>query len=141
MRGQSNSRMGGGKDKAMKTFLYDCEITDYTLVCKLKHNVLGYFEQVSDDHYVCKGYKQPLLAHVTDNLAYVCDPFKYNGSYTYNEHDEITLHSTYGRLQTYKKMIIFGLPFMVCTNMSEEDARASAMTDIRFINSLIRALA
>jgi hypothetical protein len=125
----------------MKIFLYDFEITDCTLVRKLERNVLGYFEQVSDGHYVCKGYRQPLLAHVSDGHAYVCDPFKYNGSYTYNGHHEITLHSTYGRLKTYKKMTIFGLPFMVCTNMSDDDAILSAMTDIKFIKSLIRALA
>ena len=125
----------------MKTFLYDFEITDSTLVRKLERNVLGCFEQVSDGHYVCKGYRQPLLTHISDRLAYVCDPFKYNGSYTYNGQDEITLHSTYGHFDTYKKMTIFGLPFMVCTSMSDDDAILSAMTDIHFVKSLIRALA
>lgn len=123
------------------TFLYDFEITDSALAHKLERNVLGYFEQVSDNHYVCKGYSQPLLAHIYDDIAYVCNPFKYSGSYTYNGQDEITLHSTYGRFNTYKKMTIFGLPFMVCTNMSDNDAILSAMTDIKFVKSLIRALA
>ena len=125
----------------MKTFLYDFEITDSTLVRKLERNVLGYFEQVSDGHYVCKGYEQPLLAHISDRLAYVCNPFGYNGSYTYKGQDEITLHATYGHFDTYKKMTIFGLPFMVCTSMSDDDAVLSAMTDIKFVKSLIRALA
>jgi hypothetical protein len=123
------------------TFLYDFEITDSTLVRKLECNVLGYFEQVSDNHYVCKGYRQPLLAHISDRLAYVCDPFKYNGSYTYTGQDEITLHATYGRFNTYKKLTIFGLPFMVCTSLSDDDAILSATTDIMFVKSLIRALA
>ena len=122
-------------------FVYDFKITDSTLMRKLERNALGYFEQVSNNHYVCKGYEQPLLAHISDKLAYVCDPFKYSGSYTYEGQDEITLHSTYGRLDTYKKMTIFGLPFMVCTDMSDDDAILAAMTDIKFVESLIRALA
>ena len=125
----------------MKTFLYDFEITDSTLVRKLERNVLGYFEKDADGHYVCKGYSQPLLAHISNKTAYVCDPFGYNGSYTYNGQDEITLHARYGHFDTYKKMTIFGLPFMVCTSMSDDDAVLSAMTDIKFVKSLIRALA
>ena len=125
----------------MKTFLYDFEITDSTLVRKLERNVLGYFEQDTDNHYVCKGYGQPLLAHISDKVARVLDPFGYMGSYTYDGQDEITLHSTYGHFDTYKKMTIFGLPFMVCTSMSDDDAILSAMTDIKFAKSLIRALA
>jgi hypothetical protein len=97
----------------MKTFLYDFEITDTTLVRKLERNVLGYFEQDTDGHYVCRGYGQPLLAHISDKVARVLDPFGYNGSYTYNGQDEITLHTRYGHFDTYKKMTIFGLPFMV----------------------------
>ena len=125
----------------MKTFLYDFEITDSALVRKLERNVLGYFEQGDDGHYVCRGYGQPLLTHISDKVACVLDPFRYIGSYTYDGQDEVTLHSTYGRFNTYKKMTIFGLPFMVCTDMSDDDAVLSAMTDIRFAKSLIRALA
>ena len=63
------------------------------------------------------------------------------GSYTYDGEDTIKLHSTYGRINTYKKMTIFGLPFMVETDMSEENAVLAAMTDKNFIKSLIEALA
>lgn len=122
--------------------LYDFEITTPALCKKLERNVLRYFERVStDEEYICKGYEQPLLAHVSNNYAFVCNPFEYHGSYDYKGQDEITLHAQYGRFNTYRKMVIFGLPFMVCTNLSDTDAILAAETDIKFVKSLIRALA
>ena len=125
----------------MKTFLYDLEISDYELERKLRRNVLGYFEEISDGHYVCKGYDQPLLAHISNEVSFVCCPFKYSGAYEYKGENEISLHATYGRVYTYKKMIIFGMPFMVCTNMTNKEAITHAMADVKFVTSLIKALA
>lgn len=121
--------------------LYDFTIEDSYLQNKLRCNVLNLFKEVSDGCYICKGYRYPLLAHISDKYSRVYSPFNYMGSYTYNGEDTIRLHSTYGRIHTYKKMIIFGLPFMVETNMSKENAVLAAMTDINFIKSLITALA
>lgn len=125
----------------MKTFLYDFEITNDVLVRKLKRNILKYFEETSEGHYICKGYEQPLLVHISNKMAFACNPFEYHGSYTYKGQNEITLHSRYGIFHTYKKMVIFGLPFMVCTDMTEEEAVLAAMTDVKFVKSLIQALA
>lgn len=122
-------------------FLYDFKITNEWLINKLKRNILGYFEETTNGHYICKGYDYPLLARVSNGFSLIHSPFKYSGSYSYGGENEITLHSTYGRFRTYKKMIIFGIPFMVDTEMSEEDAVLAAMTDKHFIESLIRALA
>lgn len=135
-----NNKTFSNKTFLNKTFLWDYEITDTDLIKKLERNFHRSFELVSDGHYICKGYRQPLLAHINDKLSYVCDPLRYSGSYTYNGEDEITLHASYGRFVTYKKMIIFGLPFMVCTGLTEDDAILAAMTDKRFIESLIKVL-
>lgn len=121
--------------------LYDFTIEDSYLQNKLRRNVLKLFEEVSDGCYICKGYRYPLLAHISDKHSIVYSPFNYMGSYTYNGEDTIRLHSTYGRIDTYKKMTIFGLSFMVKTDMPEEDAILAATTDKNFIKSLISALA
>lgn len=121
--------------------LYDFTIEDSYLQNKLRRNVLNLFKEVSDGCYICKGYRYPLLAHISDKYSKVYSPFNYMGSYTYNGEDTIRLHSTYGRIDTYKKMIIFGLAFMVKTDMPEEEAMLAATTDKNFIKSLISALA
>jgi hypothetical protein len=121
--------------------LYDFTIEDSYLQNKLRRNVLNLFKEVSDGCYICKGYKYPLLARIANKYSTVYSPFNYMGSYTYNNEDTIRLHSTYGRINTYKKMTIFGLSFMVETDMSEEDAVVAAMTDKKFIEALIKALA
>lgn len=121
--------------------LYDFTIEDTHLQNKLRTNVLNLFKEVSDGNYICKGYEYPLLAHISNSYSKVYSPFNYMGSYDYNGEDTIKLHSTYGRMETYKKMTIFGVPFMVNTNLSEEDAILAATTDKNFIKSLILALA
>ena len=114
----------------------------------LERNIFGYFSlNYKEDlicnkfyHYEFKGYKQPLLCHVSNNMVMVHSPYNYYGSYKYNGEDTITLHSTYGRFDTYRKLTILGLPFMVCSSLSDEDAILSAETDEDFINELIEAL-
>ena len=91
-------------------------------------------------YYEFKGYRQPLLCHISDRLCIVHSPYSYSGSYTYNGEDEICLHSTYGRFDKYKKLEIFGVPFMVKTSLSDEDTILAAETDNTFIMSLIKAL-
>lgn len=121
--------------------LYDFTIEDSYLQKKLRRNVLNYFKEVSDGYYICKGYEYPLLARISNNYSIVYSPFNYMGSYTYNGENTIKLHSTYGRMETYKKMTIFGLSFMVNTKLSEEEAILAATTDKKFIESVIKALA
>lgn len=121
--------------------LYDFKIEDSYLQNKLKHNVLNYFKEVSDGCFICKGYRYPLLARISNNYSTIYSPFNYMGSYTYNGENTIKLHSTYGRIETYKKIIIFDLPFMVNTKLSEKEAILAATTDKKFIESLIKALA
>ena len=91
-------------------------------------------------HYEFKGYKQPLLCFVSDDFSLVHSPYEYSGSYTYNGERTISLHSTYGRFETYRIIQIFGVPFMVNTLLSDEDAILAAETDDHFISSLIKAL-
>lgn len=91
-------------------------------------------------HYEFKGYRHPLLCHIANNLTLVHSPYKYMGSYTYNGEDTICLHSTYGRFDNYRKLVIMGIPFMVNSLLSDEDAILSAETDESFIISLIKAL-
>ena len=91
-------------------------------------------------NYEFKGYRQPLLCYVSDDFALVYSPYDYMGSYTYDGQDTITLHSTYGKFDTYRKIMIFGVPFMVKTSLSDEDAILAAETDEHFISSLIKAL-
>lgn len=122
-------------------FLYGFEITKEKYARKLERNIFKYFAKVDAQNYICKGYTQPLLACIHDRHSFVCSPFGYNGSYEYKGQTEITLHSTYGHFDTYKKMTIFGLPFMVKTDLSDDDAVLAAMTDIHFVESLINALA
>ena len=91
-------------------------------------------------YYEFKGYCMPLLCHVSDNFSLVHSPYDYNGNYTYNGEDTICLHSTYGRFDTYRKIEILGVPFMVHTSLSNDDAILAAETDKHFISSLIKAL-
>lgn len=88
---------------------------------------------------VC-GDTVPLLCRVSNNRACVYSPYDYSGSYKYNSEDRIWLHSTHGRFEEYRKLEIFGVPFMVCSSLSDEDAVLAAETDKHFIASLIEAL-
>ena len=131
-----------------KYFLHDFEITDKKLIGRLKRS--EYFKVVDTKidwlnnvqyHYKFTGYSKPLLAYVSDKYCSVHTPYHYVGSYNYNGQDEITLHSTYGRLEHYKKIAIFDIPFMVESSMlNEEDIVLCAETDFKFIKSLISAL-
>jgi hypothetical protein len=91
-------------------------------------------------HYEFTGYRMPLLCYISDNLALIHSPYGYSGSYTYNGEDVLTLHSTYGRMETYRKINIFGVPFMVNSNLNDEDVVLAAETDPYFTRSLIKAL-
>lgn len=130
-----------------KYFLYDYSITDSRLIKKLETSKYFGIESTREDlygntyvTYKFTGYKQPLLCHVTDNFCLVHSPYNYSGNYNYNGEDTITLHSTYGRFDTYKLLSIFGVPFMVKSLLNDEDAILSAETDYHFIKSLIKAL-
>lgn len=124
-----------------KVYLYDVEITDKELARRLQRNILNYFTEVTEGRYTCNGYEHPLLTHITNTHAHIYDPFKYSGSYNYNGQQQITLHSTYGRLNHYRLLNIYNLYFYVDTTLSDEDAVLAAMTDSTFINTLIKALA
>ena len=121
------------------TKMYGFEITQERLIKKLENNIFKCFEKISDEDYIFKGYSQPLLASIKNNWELVFSPFKYMGSYDYKGQDIITLHSTYGKFNTYKKLIIFGVPFMVETEMTDEDAIMSAETSRKFVEWLIDA--
>ena len=96
-------------------------------------------------HYEFKGFvlcgdTVPLLCYVSNNRASVYSPYEYSGSYRYNGEDRICLHDRYGRFEEYRKLEILGVPFMVCSELSDEDAVLAAETDKHFIASLIKAL-
>lgn len=121
-------------------YLHDFEITDLRLVSKLKWNFRDAFEKVSKDHYIFKGFWQPLLAVVEDGSGSVASLYDHDGLYTYRGQNKITLRGYGNKYYTYRKIIIFGVPFMVCTSLSDEDAALAAMTSRMFVESLIDAL-
>lgn len=88
---------------------------------------------------VC-GDTVPLLCYVSNNITLVHSPYEYSGSYRYNGENKICLYNTYGCLEEYRKLEILGVPFMVCSLLSDEDAVLAAETDKHFIASLIKAL-
>lgn len=130
-----------------KHYLYDYQITDSRLIKTLTTSKYFNIAKTREDlygnlhiHYEFKGYHQPLLCYISNNFCRVNSPYNYSGSYNYNGEDIITLHSTYGRFQTYKKFFIFGVPFMVNSTLEDEEIILAAETDIEFIKSLIKAL-
>ena len=84
--------------------------------------------------------RQPLLCRASNNSCMVYSPYEYDGNYTYSGENEITLHSTYGRFETYRKISIFGVPFMVCSRLTAEDVVLAAETCPKFLEQLIKAL-
>lgn len=130
-----------------KYYLHDFEIKDKQLINRLEKS--KYFSLTDENqdlygnkyyHYKFTGYRQPLLALVTDTFSLVYSPYDYMGSYDYKGEDTITLHSTYGRMHTYRRIELFGIPFMVDTCLSDDDIQLSVETDKSFTMSLIKAL-
>lgn len=130
-----------------KYFLYDYLITDSRLIKRLETSKYFAVDTTKEDlygniyiTYKFTGYTQPLLCHITNNDCMVYSPYNYSGNYTYNGENVITLHSTYGRVVTYKLLNIFGVTFMVNSRLDDEDAVLSAETDYSFIESLLKSL-
>lgn len=130
-----------------KYFMYDFEIKDRKLVTRLVKSEYFLLADEKEDlygnkyhHYSFVGYRQPLLCLVTDIMSIVYSPYDYMGNYDYKGEDTITLHSTYGRMNTYRKIELFGIPFMVDSRLSDDDILLAVLTDDSFVKSLIKAL-
>ena len=128
-------------------YIYDYKITDIRLIKKLETCRYFAIKETKEDFYgnehvtyQFNGYSRPLLCNVYDNFAIIHSPYEYAGSYTYSGEDVITLHSTYSRFDTYRKIYIFGVPFMVKSLLCDEDVVLAAETDCGFIKQLIKAL-
>ena len=130
-----------------KVYLHGYNITDARLIRRLETCKYFAIDSTKEDlygnihvTYKFTGYRQPLLCSVSDNFTMIHSPYDYMGNYTYNGEDKIVLHNTCGHFDTYRKIDIFGVPFMVKSNLSNDDCVLAAETDYSFIKDLIKAL-